>query len=87
MTADAGAARERAATVFAVYGQLPSYRAMMDREGVEGPADLAIVGAAAEVRDRIGALQEIGVTDFVAAEFGATQDEQAETREALRALL
>jgi F420-dependent oxidoreductase-like protein len=87
VTPDAAAARERASTVFAVYGQLPSYRAMMDREGVEGPADLAIVGGAAEVQDRIAALEGIGVTDFVAAEFGATSAERADTRAALRGLL
>ena len=27
-----------------IYGQLPSYRAMLDREGAAGPADVAIVG-------------------------------------------
>ena len=32
-----------------MYGRLPSYRAMFEREGVAGPADLAIVGSAAEV--------------------------------------
>jgi F420-dependent oxidoreductase-like protein len=87
VTRDAAAARERASTVFAIYGQLPSYRAMMDREGVEGPADLAVVGGAAEVQDAIAALAGVGVTDFVAAEFGSTPDERAETRAALRGLL
>ena len=87
VTTDAAAARERASTVFAIYGQLPSYRAMMDREGVAGPADLAIVGSAAEVQDRIGALSDIGVTDFVAAEFGVSSDERDETRAALDARL
>ena len=33
-----------AARGFQVYGMLPSYRAMLDREGAEGPADVAIVG-------------------------------------------
>jgi F420-dependent oxidoreductase-like protein len=84
---DAAGARERASTVFAVYGQLPSYRAMMDREGVEGPADLAIVGGASQVQDRIASLADVGVTDFVAAEFGSTPDERAATRAALRGLL
>ncbi len=87
VTDDPAAARERAARVFAVYGQLPSYRAMLDREGADGPADLAIVGGAAEVADSIGALADVGVTDFNAAEFGATPDEQERTRAALRSLL
>jgi F420-dependent oxidoreductase-like protein len=85
VTDDASGARERAAKIFSVYGQLPSYRAMLDREGAEGPADIAIVGSAGEVTDRIGALAGIGVTDFAAVEFGASDDERAATRAAVLA--
>ena len=46
VTDDAAAARAKAAEEFGMYGFLPSYRAMLDREGVEGPADVAIVGTA-----------------------------------------
>ncbi len=79
-------ARERAAKVFAIYGQLPSYRAMLDREGYEGPADLAIIGPAGQVEERIAGLDEAGVTTFVASEFG-TDAERAATRELLVGLL
>src|SRR5205823_589141 len=37
VTGDVEGAKARAAQVFAVYGQLPSYRAMLDREGADGP--------------------------------------------------
>ena len=87
VTKDVAGAAERAAKVFAVYGTLPSYRAMLDHEGAAGPADIAIVGSAAEVTERIAALSEIGVTDFAAVEFGATPEEVAETRAALVTLL
>lgn len=87
VTEDRTGARERAAAIFAMYGMLPSYRAMLDREGVEGPADIAVVGSAAEVAEQIAALAEIGVTDFVAAEFPGNPDEAAATRDALRSLL
>jgi F420-dependent oxidoreductase-like protein len=87
VTKDTAAAQERAAKVFVVYGQLPSYRAMLDREGVSGPADIAIVGSAEEVRDRIGSLAEIGVTDFAAVEFGGTPDEVAQTRATVASLV
>lgn len=87
VTADKDAAAERAAKVFAVYGTLPSYRAMLDREGAAGPADIAITGSVAEVQDRVSALASIGVTDFAAVEFGATPDEIAVTRDALKGLL
>jgi len=87
VTADTEGASGRAAKTFAAYGALPSYRAMLDREGVAGPADIAIIGSAAQVQDRVAALAGIGVTDFAAVEFGATPDEIAETREALKGLL
>ena len=41
ITNDVDAAREAAAKTFAIYGQLPSYRAMLDKEGAPGPADVA----------------------------------------------
>lgn len=87
VTSKTAEARERAAKVFAVYGQLPSYRAMLDHEGADGPADIAVVGSAAEVTERISALAGIGVTDFAAVEFGADPDERAATRAALVSLL
>ena len=37
-------ARAAIARNLEIYGQLPSYRAMLDREGYGGPADLALVG-------------------------------------------
>ena len=87
VTSDTEAAAARAAETFAAYGALPSYRAMLDREGVAGPADIAIIGSTDEVRNRVGALADIGVTDFAAVEFGATPEEIAETRDALKGLL
>jgi len=87
VTKDVEGARARAAQVFAVYGQLPSYRAMLDHEGAAGPADVAIIGSAGEVFDKVAALQEVGVTDFGGVEFGATPDEQHDTREMLKSLL
>jgi len=87
VTTDKAAAAERAAKVFAVYGTLPSYRAMLDKEGAAGPADIAIMGSIGEVQDRVAALAAIGVTDFAAVEFGATPDEIAQTREAMKGLL
>jgi 5,10-methylenetetrahydromethanopterin reductase len=74
VTSEPDAAREKAASVFSIYGQLPSYRAMLDREGVAGPADVALVGTAAEVEAQVRRLAAIGCTDFCGAPFG-TGDE------------
>ncbi len=87
VTDDVDAARVRAEQVFAVYNTLPSYRAMMDREGVDGPKDLAIVGTEAEVLDQLRELEAIGVTDFNAGVFGANPDENERTRAVLRSLV
>ena len=86
VTADVAAARERAAAGFAVYGQLPSYRAMLDREGAAGPADVAIVGTADEVRAGIERVAEAGATDFIAVEFAGGADRDR-TRDLLRSLV
>jgi 5,10-methylenetetrahydromethanopterin reductase len=85
VTDDIAGARERAAREFQVYGFLPSYRAMLDREGAEGPADVAIVGDAASVEKSVRELADTGVTDFIASIFGA-RDDRARTRELLLSL-
>ncbi|MET0327125.1 MAG: LLM class F420-dependent oxidoreductase [Ilumatobacteraceae bacterium] len=87
VTDDVAAAHERAAKVFAVYGQLPSYRAMLDREGASGAADIAIIGRADEVSERVAALADVGITDFAAVEFGGNPDEVDATRAAIVATL
>jgi 5,10-methylenetetrahydromethanopterin reductase len=62
-------ARARAAEVFAVYAQIPSYRAMLDREGVQGVEDLAIVGDENMLRSEMQRLESAGVTDLCAFPF------------------
>ena len=86
VTDDVDAARQRAAKSFAIYGQLPSYRAMLDREGYDGPADIALIGGEAEVTERIEALASVGVTTFAGSIFGS-RDERARTNELLKSLI
>ena len=87
VTDDPDGARERAAKLFAGYGFLPSYRAMLDKEGAEGPADVALVGDEATVEAAIGRIGDAGGTDFAAAEFPGSDDERRRTRDLLRSLL
>ncbi|MBM3674566.1 MAG: TIGR03564 family F420-dependent LLM class oxidoreductase [Actinobacteria bacterium] len=86
VTHDEQAARGAAAATFEVYGFLPSYRAMLDREGAAGPADVAIVGDEATVRAGIERVRDAGATDFVASEYGSRAD-RARTRDLLRSML
>lgn len=67
LTSDVDAGRAKIAEDLAIYGMLPSYRAMLDREGVDGPAELALVGDEADLRKEIQRLRDIGVTDFNAS--------------------
>jgi 5,10-methylenetetrahydromethanopterin reductase len=86
VTDDPDGARERAGKVFSIYDTLPSYKAMLDREGAAGPADVAIVGDESTVRDGIQRLVDAGATDLLAVEF-APRDERPRTRDLLRSLL
>jgi F420-dependent oxidoreductase-like protein len=78
VTNDEAAVRERIAGQFAMAGQVPEYRAMLDREGVSAPADIAIVGDETAVVREVLWLRDAGVTDFMAAPFG-TAEEQLRT--------
>jgi hypothetical protein len=74
---DPARARAAANQTFQIYGSLPSYRAMLDREGVAAPGDVALVGDEQHLRAELRRVQEAGVTHFAAslyeAEAGAAQ--------------
>jgi 5,10-methylenetetrahydromethanopterin reductase len=59
--------RNGLAEPLAIYGQLPSYRAMLDREAVADPQELALIGDEAALRAGIERIRDSGVTDFNAA--------------------
>jgi hypothetical protein len=67
-----------------MYAELPSYKAMFEREGVVEPGDLALIGSASRVSELIAELAEAGVTDYAASEFTTNQQEREQTRELLK---
>ena len=69
-----------------IYGQLPSYRAMLDREGVQGPQDIAILGDENLLRGEIKRLEDMGVTHFNAAIMGVEDGAYERTLEFLGSL-
>lgn len=85
VTADPAAARERAARMFSIYNELPSYRAMLDKEGAAGPADVAVVGDEETVAAALRRLGDIGATELNLPVFG-TDEERTRTLEVLTAL-
>lgn len=70
LTTNVDQARETIGKSLVMYGQLPSYRAMLDREGVDGPQDIAIIGDENTLRGEIKRFEDAGVTDFNAAIMG-----------------
>ncbi len=85
VTGDTDGARDVANRVLSIYGQLPSYRAMLDREGAEGPGDVLVTGDEDSVTAQIAALAQAGVTDFVALDYTRGEDQQR-TRALLKSL-
>ena len=67
LTSDPDGARKTLAGHLKFYEALPSYRAMLDREGAAGPADVAIVGGENVLDDAIARLRDIGITDLRAS--------------------
>lgn len=82
VTNDVDAALERAATSYAIYGTLPSYRRLLDEAGIDGPAGVVIAGGEDEVAGRIRALADVGATEFLASPIGS----RAVRQETLRVL-
>ena len=90
VTDDANAGFKAASTHFHRYGGLPSYRRMLDIEGVESPAEAAIIGDESEVESRLRALASAGATDFLASIFPSGGDPQASitrTRALLKSMI
>jgi alkanesulfonate monooxygenase SsuD/methylene tetrahydromethanopterin reductase-like flavin-dependent oxidoreductase (luciferase family) len=77
---DADAARERAARIFAVYTQIPTYQRILDRGDAGGPADVCLVGDEAAVTTRLRAFRDAGVTDLAATIFPVGEDSAASRR-------
>jgi F420-dependent oxidoreductase-like protein len=79
VTDRAQAVRAEAAQFFARYGQLPSYRAILDREGVGGAEEVALIGNEATVTAGIAAFAAAGATDFSAAIFAPPDEDPGRT--------
>lgn len=85
VTDDPAPAREFLASILSIYAELPSYRRMLDIEGLHGLGELSIVGSPEQVAEGLGAIAASGATDFTAVPMGGNPDEIAATRAALMA--
>lgn len=80
VTADPDGARAKAAQAFGFYNNLPSYRAMLDKEGAGGPADVAVVGDEESVARQLRGLGEVGATSLSLPVFGTSEERQRTMR-------
>jgi 5,10-methylenetetrahydromethanopterin reductase len=85
VTDDIDAVRSIAAQQFVMYGHLPSYRAMLDREGYSGPEDVALIGDEETVWQYLDELRDAGVDEFVGDPFDPSPEGGLRTRACLRA--
>lgn len=87
LTEDVDAASEACNKAFAIYPTLPSYKAMLDREGVAQPSEIALLGDESVIRKGIDRFRDAGVTDFAASIFPAGPGSVERTQALLKSLL
>lgn len=85
VTADVDGAQEWVAQQFGRAGDLPSYRRILDIEGVAGPADTVLIGAEAAIERELRRFADAGATEIIVAPIGPAADQQR-TRTVLGAL-
>ena len=87
LTDDVEGARARVDEILQIYGQLPSYRAMMDREGAANPSDIALIGNAAALDARIDRIAASGATELIAVLLETDPGAKARTMDYLQGKL
>ncbi len=74
LTSDVDRARSEIDETYALYATLPSYRAMLEREGATVPSDIALVGDEGALRAGLVRLADAGATDLLAAPSGSPEE-------------
>ena len=77
---DADEGRARAARLFSVYGTIPTYQRIIATGDATDPAEVCVVGTESQVRMRLEAFRDAGVTDLAAATFAVGDDRVASWR-------
>jgi F420-dependent oxidoreductase-like protein len=85
LTDDPRRAAEQIDQASAIYPTLPSYKAMLDKEGASSASEIGLIGSAELITDGLGRFEEAGGTELVAAP-GGTRAEREATLELLGSL-
>jgi len=80
---DPATVRAAAAAGAAGYAALPSYRAMLDREGIDDATELILAGSIEQITDGLGRYAEAGATDL---RLGIAAPDDAHRQQTLDAL-
>jgi 5,10-methylenetetrahydromethanopterin reductase len=62
---------------FSRYREIPSYRAMLDREGVDDPREIATAGDGEQILGTFDRLASAGATDVAVIPFGSADEVEA----------
>lgn len=76
-TDDIPAARAAANAGLAIYPTLPSYKAVMDREGAAEAADLVLIGGATEIREGLALYEAAGADEVGITMMGNPEQNEA----------
>jgi F420-dependent oxidoreductase-like protein len=78
VTADVADARERAAQQMNRYGEMPAYRALLKRENISNPVELAIIGDEQTMADAVTRYADAGADELIFAltAVGSASDEE-----------
>jgi alkanesulfonate monooxygenase SsuD/methylene tetrahydromethanopterin reductase-like flavin-dependent oxidoreductase (luciferase family) len=74
VTNDQAGIRAAMAEQFGFFGEMPSYRAMLDLEGVAGVEDVAIVGNEAAIEREVRRYADAWATELIVSLFGSKSD-------------
>lgn len=85
VTDHAATVREQAVRAFGRYGELPSYRAILDRAGAASPADVCLIGNEPQVEADLKRLEAAGATDLAAFVFAPRGEDAGRTLRLLQA--
>lgn len=74
VTTDPDGVRDTLARDYAMVGDLPAYRAILDRGRLSGPADTVVAGDEATVLRELGRFRDAGATDLIVSPLGSAEE-------------
>ncbi|WP_329087139.1 TIGR03564 family F420-dependent LLM class oxidoreductase [Streptosporangium sp. NBC_01469] len=75
VTSDVDGTRERVDAGFRQAATLPTFRALLDRQGSAGPADTLVAGDEAAVEKAVGRFADAGATELIIFPVGLPEDQ------------